>query len=649
MTWKPVPGDLMTRWAKAVLPELPWPEYPRPQMARPEWLNLNGLWNYAVTLIGERGPLLEPLFGGESRDGMAAREEDPVSPLFLRDRGTILVPYPIESALSGVKRQLQPDERLWYWRTFTIPGEWHGKRILLHFGAVDWETVVWVNQAQVGLHRGGYLPFSFEVTPFLREGGNEIVVAVWDPSDTHWQQRGKQVLDPKGIWYTPASGIWQTVWLEPVPAAYIAGLRVTPNLDKEAVHVAVDLRPGIRHTFGMPPPAGNEQQFLEGTEIIPERADASGAARLPPVRVRVYDSGKLVADQQMEMGSKGLTLAIPAPKTWSPDDPHLYNLVVETDDDLVESYFGMRKFSLGTDSLGRTRLCLNDRPLFQFGPLDQGYWPDGLYTPPTDAAMRADLEAIKGLGCNMLRKHIKVEPARYYYYCDQMGLIVWQDMINGGRSQSELEAILSLVFPSSRRDDRSYWRFGRSDPESREDFHRELRALVDHLYHFACIGVWVTFNEGWGQFDSVSISQWLKSYDPSRLVDHASGWFEQGGGDFRSRHIYSLALKPEPMESRRAIALTEFGGYSLKLDGHLWNPEQEFGYKKFDDRQALTEAYLGLIEEQLIPWVKAGLSAAIYTQTTDVEGEVNGYLTYDREVEKMNFDRLREVHRKLWK
>jgi beta-galactosidase/beta-glucuronidase len=603
MTWQPVPGHLLTRWAQDVSPETVWPEYPRPHLTRADWLNLNGLWNYAV-LPYRHGEMLE--LPAIPRSGA----EDGVSP-----SGGILVPFPIESALSGVKRSLQPDERLWYWRFFDIPAAWQGRRVLLHFGAVDWETVVWVNGAQVGLHRGGYLPFSFEITPFLKAAGNELVVAVWDPTDAHWQQRGKQVLQPRSIWYTAVSGIWQTVWLEPVPQAYIAGLKVTPDVDAGVVRVAV-------------------------------RA-AGTAGRAGAAQARVFDDGKLIADAAASQGGEEIVLPIPGPKLWTPDSPHLYDLEVTLGEDRVGSYFGMRKFGLGPDKAGRVCLCLNDVPLFQYGPLDQGYWPDGLYTPPCEAAMRWDLELIKGLGCNMLRKHVKVEPARYYYHCDRIGLIVWQDMINGGRSQKEVEAVLSLFFRPKPSDDRAFWRSGRGAQASREDYQRELREMIDHLYHFPCIAVWVPFNEGWGQFNSKAVASWVKQYDPTRLVDHASGWFEQGGGDFKSLHIYGLPLAPTPLEGRRATALTEFGGYSLKVEGHQWNPDEEFGYKKLKSSEALTQAYVRLLETELKNWVDAGLSAAIYTQTTDVEIEVNGYVTYDREVEKMDFNRLRQAHRTL--
>jgi beta-galactosidase/beta-glucuronidase len=480
---------------------------------------------------------------------------------------------------------------------------------------VDWEATVWVNGVQAGGHRGGYLPFGLDVTTLVREAENELVVSVWDPTDTHWQQRGKQVRDPRSIWYTQVSGIWQTVWLEPVPETYIAGLKIIPELDAERVRVEVQC-------------AGKVQGGQTGV-------------------LRIYDTGALIAEHSLDSIHTDLSVPVPQPRLWSPNSPHLYDLTIEFGGDRVESYFGMRKFSLGVDRQGRARLCLNNQPLFQYGPLDQGYWPDGLYTPPCAAAMRFDLETIKGLGCNMLRKHVKVEPARFYYECDRLGLIVWQDLPNGANADGEAPSLIANFWGLKRRDDRDYRYAGRAAVESRQDCQRELREMVDHLYNFACIGMWVPFNEGWGQFDAGSIASWLKNYDPTRLVDHASGWFDQGGADCKSLHVYFKKLPLVRPEKQRAVVLSEFGGYSLKVPGHTWNPAAEFGYKKYTSPEALTIAYLALLEEQLRPWVRAGLSAAIYTQATDVEIEVNGFLTYDRKVEKMDFDRLRDGHMRL--
>jgi beta-galactosidase/beta-glucuronidase len=585
VTWQPVPGNLMTRWAKDVSPENVWPEYPRPQMRRHEWLNFNGLWDYWIT---------------EKADNEKRKQE-----------GKILVPFPIESALSGVRRPLGSGELLWYRREFTIPDEWRNKRLLLHFGAVDWQTMVFVNRHPVGEHVGGYLPFWFDITDYLAVDAvqNELLVSVRDPTDTHWQQRGKQVLNPRSIWYTAVSGIWQTVWLEPVPPIFISGLVITPDVDAGSIRVKTNL-------IG----SGKDSEM---------------------VRVRVYDAGMLVAGGETKNAAEEITIPIPDSKLWSPDSPYLYDMEVIAGEDRVEGYFGMRKFSLEAG-----RLCLNSTPLFQFGPLDQGYWPDGLYTPPTDQAMRQDIELVKGLGFNMLRKHVKVEPARYYYYCDRIGLIVWQDMPNGGQAVSEMTSTLTMVFGSRHRD-RNYRYAGRADAASRTGFRRELQEMVDHLHNFACIGMWVPFNEGWGQFDAKETAQWLRNYEPTRNVDHASGWFDQGGGDCKSLHVYKLKLPLVKPERERAIILSEFGGYSLEVDGHLWNPPAEFGYEKYDTPQALTDAYIDLLNMQLKPWMDAGLSAAIYTQTTDVEIEVNGFVTYDREVEKMDFTKLRQVHKEL--
>jgi beta-galactosidase/beta-glucuronidase len=585
----------MTRWAKDVSPLNVWTEYPRPQMTRQDWMNLNGLWEYAIV----------------------SREVDFVSAF----DGEILVPFPLESALSGVKKPLLPQERLWYRRSFRIPEEWKEQKILLHFGAVDWETMVWVNGDYVGKHTGGYLPFYFDISENInRDEKNELVVAVWDPTDAYWQQRGKQVLEPKVIWYTAVSGIWQTVWLEPVSQTHIEGFKLTPDIDNEKLCVQV---------------------FIEsrGSELALE--------------VTAYDDGKVIAKVRGRPGEL-LELSIVEPKLWEPENPFLYDLQIKLLDndrilDVVDSYFGMRKFSIAKDQNGQMRLCLNNMPLFHLGPLDQGYWPDGLYTPPTDEAMRFELKMCKELRFNMIRKHVKVEPARYYYYCDRMGLIVWQDMPNGGNTVGTMTSFLAVAVGSRRQDTRRYKRAGRDKMETRIDFERELREMVDTLYNYVCIGMWVPFNEGWGQYDAVRISQWLKEYDPTRPVDHASGWFDQGGGDFKSLHIYVKKLPRKQPRKGRGVLLSEFGGYSLTCEGHIWNPGTDYGYKKFTSEESLTAAYVELLEEQLMPWTALGLSGAVYTQTTDVEIETNGYLTYDREILKMKKDAIIPLHRKITK
>jgi beta-galactosidase/beta-glucuronidase len=590
--WYPIPGNILTRWAKEVTPQTAWREYPRPQMTRSDWKNLNGLWEYGIT------------------------SNTSTTPEYM---GKILVPFPIESALSGVKQSLQTDEQLWYRRSFTVPHTWSGQRILLHFGAVDWEATIWVNGNEVGEHRGGYLPFSFDITSKLVAGGNELVVAVRDPTDKSWGARGKQTLLPKGIWYTAVSGIWQTVWLEPVPETYVQSMKIKPDIDSEHLEVTISVQ-------------GDRDDLLVMAIALDGDTQIGVISGLP---------------------NEPLRIPLPNPILWHPSKPFLYDLRIEIYKegkviDQVGSYFGMRKFSMKPDDKGRLRLCINNKPLFHYGPLDQGYWPDGLYTPPNEDAMRYDLEFLKEIGCNMLRKHIKVEPARYYYDCDRLGIIVWQDMVNGGKPVGSVLSILANVIKRlTRSDNRFYWRVGRTKKTSREDYWYELHELVDHLYNFTCIGMWVPFNEGWGQFDANQVADWLKDYDPTRPVDHASGWFDQGGGDFRSIHTYFKALNPEIPDSERGVILSEFGGYALKLEHHTWNPDTEFGYRKFKSKGALTNAYLDLLESQLKPWIELGLSGAVYTQTTDVEIEINGYLTYDREVAKMDHDLLSEAHKGL--
>jgi len=586
------PGHITTPWADQVEAQQPLPEYPRPQMVRNTWQNLNGLWAYAIT--------------GKDAD---MPHEFPYQ---------ILVPYPIESALSGVKRQLKPNERLWYQRYFQISPKREADRTLLHFGAVDWSCQVYINGRLAGQHEGGYAPFSFDITGSLEEGENELVVSVWDPSDTQPIQRGKQVLKPGFIWYTTISGIWQTVWLEYVPKVYIKSIKITPDIDSETITLAC--------------------------QII-------GKSQGCRLKVQVFDNQKPIAQAE---GDQNATLNIPINKTklWSPESPHLYDLEVSLLDegkliDQVGSYFGMRKFSLDRDENGVLRFCLNNRPLFLYGPLDQGYWPDGLYTPPTDEAMRLEINFIKDAGFNMLRKHIKVEPARYYYHCDKTGLIVWQDMVSGGISPKPIRFLLVNLFKKMR-DNHCYWRLGRRNKENREQFRREYQRMLDALYNVVSIAIWCPFNEGWGQFDAAEIAGWTQDYDPTRLVDHASGWFDQGAGDFKSEHIYFKPLPEPKFDPDRGLVLSEFGGYSLNLPEHAWNSDKDFGYKKFVDQKSLTEGYLQLLGDQLLPWIKQGLSAAVYTQTTDVETEVNGFLTYDRNVVKMDMEALQKVHAGLY-
>jgi beta-galactosidase/beta-glucuronidase len=583
---------LCTPWIPAL--PIPLPEYPRPQMTRPNWVNLNGLWEYAIT-----------------------PKEAPSPQLY---KGNILVPYAIESQLSGVQKPLLPEQKLWYQRTFTDPRPKFpaGGCVMLHFGAVDYLCKVWLNGSNIGSHRGGYLPFSFDITNQLRVGENDLVVSVWDPSNIGMQQRGKQVLKPKGIWYTAVSGIWQTVWLESIPEISIASIKLTPDLSGESLQVEVTLR-------GDKIP---EDLFLD-------ISDGAGDTVQCPVKG----------------ATSSATLPVPNPHAWCPSDPFLYDLKIclSRDEEVLDeigSYFAMRSFGIKADKDGFPRLMLNGKPIFLYGPLDQGYFPDGLYTPPSAEAMLYDIEYTRNIGCNMIRKHIKVEPLRWYYHCDRLGMIVWQDMPNGGNIDGEVVAFLSLAFGFRRSDTHNLTRFGRGDADCREEFHAELQGMVDHLYNIPSIAVWVPFNESWGQFHANETAIWLKKYDPTRLVDHASGWFDQSGGDFQSRHIYFKKLfRPKP--DQRAFIISEFGGYSLIVRDHLWEEDKKFGYRFYETKAALTTGYINLLKKELIPLIPQGLAAAIYTETTDVEIELNGYLTYDRKVEKMDASAIREVHERL--
>jgi hypothetical protein len=558
--WKPADGPLMTRWAGQVTPDNVWPEYPRPQMVRQQWTSLNGLWDYAIT-------------------AMDATQPDTWE-------GQILVPFCAESALSGVMKPVTPEQALWYHRTFQTPELDGGKRLLLHFGAVDWRAIVWLNGAKMGEHTGGYDPFTFDITDHLRKDGNELVVRVWDPTNAGFQPRGKQVLEPGGIWYTAVTGIWQTVWLEPVPASYIRSLKITPDVDRSCVTISVEASNPVES-------AALEVEAPAGGRVVPTN---------DPTRVVVK---------------------VDDPKLWSPDTPHLYDLTLTLGQDRVDSYFALRKIEVRKDEAGINRLFLNGKPLFQYGPLDQGWWPDGLYTPPCDAALKHDVETTKKMGMNMCRKHVKIEHPRFYYWADKLGLLIWQDMPSGDK-------YIRGQMPDITRSE-----------ESAENFERELKAMIDTYHNHPSIVMWVAYNEGWGQWDTPRICELIRQQDPTRLVNNASGWTDRGVGDVLDIHRYP-GPGIAPLEDNRAVVLGEFGGLGLQVDGHLWKKDKNWGYRSFKSAEELTDAYVDLLH-RLHPLIGSGLAAAVYTQTSDVEIEVNGLMTYDRAMVKMDMDRAREA------
>jgi hypothetical protein len=549
--WKPAAGPLATRWAADVSPANALPEYPRPQMVRPQWLNLNGLWQLDTAKADDALPI-----------GKALPQQ-------------VLVPFPIESALSGVMKH---EDRVWYRRTFDLPPAWKGRRVLLHFGAVDWEAAVFVNGQEQGTHRGGYDAFSFDITGALKaEGPQELIVKVFDPTDRGDQPRGKQVLKPGGIFYTPCTGIWQTVWLEPVPETSIGRLALVPDLDASCLRLT---------------------------------AETSGPDRGGAIEVVVRDGDREVARLNAKADEE-VRVAIPkdALKRWSPESPFLYDLAVtlrkgNDSADSVTSYFGMRKIELAKDEKGLLRLRLNGQFVFHAGPLDQGFWPDGIYTAPTDAALRYDVEVTKQLGFNATRKHVKIEPERWYYWCDKLGLLVWQDMPSGNNRTAE----------------------------SKRQFEQELAAMVRQRGNHPSIVMWVPFNEGWGQHDTPRYVDLVKKLDPSRLVNNASGWTDNKVGDVNDIHAYPGPAAPKP-ETGRGGVLGEFGGLGLAIQGHTWQKEH-WGYRGTANRDDLTRKYLALWGKVWGLRESQGLSAAIYTQITDVETECNGLLTYDRAVIK---------------
>lgn len=565
--WSAKPPPLATQWTAQVSPSNALPEYPRPQLVRADWLNLNGEWQWSD------GADQTPPFGKE-----------------LPER--ILVPFPVESALSGI---MAHHSRMWYRRMFSVPAEWQGQRVQLNFGAVDWEAIVYVNGTKAGAHRGGYDAFSFDISDLLRDGDNELVVGVSDPTDVGGQPIGKQRLAPEGIFYTAVSGIWQTVWLEPTPAAYIVSLRRTPDVAGQALKLTV------------------------------QGAAADGLS----VEAVALDGDTAVGQASGTVGSE-ISIRVTNPKLWSPDDPFLYNLRVtlkngEQPGDQVTSYFGMRSISLAMVG-GRLRPVLNGQFVFQLGTLDQGFWPDGIYTAPTDDALKFDIQKHKELGYNLIRKHIKVEPQRWYYWADKLGILVWQDMPAMDNNKPP-------------------------DADAQTQFEQELQEMIDEHYNTPSIVTWVVFNEGWGQYDQARLADQVQQWDSSRLVDNMSGVnccgsVDGRNGDVIDFHAYVGPESPYSTQQRAAV-LGEFGGLGLRVVGHEWQPGKGFSYEMQDDAAALTRRYVGLIKGVGFLMKTSGLSVAIYTEITDVENEVNGIMTYDRAVVKPDAAQITAAHQGL--
>lgn len=576
--WRPVGDKLKSKWATEVDPNNVLPEYPRPIMVRENWKNLNGLWDYAISPVNQAEPSTY--------------------------NGDILVPFAVESSLSGVMKSVGAENVVWYQREFEVPAEWSGQNTLLHFGAVDWRAEIFINDIKVGMHEGGYTPFSFDITPYLKDGKQELTVKVWDPTDAGPQPRGKQVNRPGGIWYTPVTGIWQTVWLEPVPASSIQNIRTLPNIDNSTVSLDV---------------SANQSNFGD------------------LVQIEVMDAGTLVSTTKVALGQQAV-INISSPKLWSPESPFLYDMKVSLirqgkKIDEVESYFAMRKISSKRDANGIVRLQLNNKDYFQFGPLDQGWWPDGLYTAPTDEALVYDIQKTKDFGFNMIRKHVKVEPARWYTHCDKMGVLVWQDMPNGD-GQPIWQNRQYFTGTELQR-----------SAESEAIYRKEWKEIMDHLYSYPSIVCWVPFNEAWGQFKTEEIVKWNMAYDPSRLINPASGGNHFPVGDMLDLHNY-----PGPemylYDANRPTVLGEYGGIGLPLKAHLWEPDRNWGYVQFKSSKEVTDEYVKYAEE-LRKMVKSGFSAAVYTQTTDVEVEVNGLMTYDRKVIKIDEKKVKKANQSV--
>ena len=591
--WQSTDIRIASRWAKEVTPENVWQEYPRPQFQRADWMNLNGLWDFALQ-----------------------KKADP-QPEAFEDK--ILVPFCVESSLSGVGEKVTPEDRLWYRRTFQLPDDWVAKEVLLHFEAVDYATVVWVNGAYIGSHKGAFDRFSFKITPYLRQDGlQEIVVAVDDLTSFGAQARGKQSLHESKISYTPVSGIWQTVWLEAVsPEAYIGEARVIPDIDREVV------------------------------SVLPLLDEASRTGHTVQIKV---SAGKNLVAETTVAAHEPSEIKVPSPRLWSPDDPFLYGLHLTLLNlegniiDEVDSYFGMRKISLG-DRNGSKYLFLNNKPLFHYGSLDQGWWPAGLMTPPSDEAMRYDIEITKQMGFNMIRKHLKVEPDRWYYHCDKLGMLVWQDMPSG----------MAVVDVNAKGKPKPVPRTLKTGPDAHRttldaaQFEWELRRMIDIHINAPSIVMWVVFNEGWGQYDTQRITESVQAYDPARLISAASGWANRPVGDIHDIHSYDIGIPVPPTSLDKASVIGEYGGIAWPVDDHIWDSTiPHWGHQLVYSEEKLLRAYQGLFDQVLDMQRTKGLSAAVYTQITDIEGEMNGLMTYDRELIKIPLESLRNIHSQIF-